>query len=174
MPQVFRGSPFLHLKIVHFWSYLKQPGTVPLEDSLRSRDGFRDFRESVITLPILLIRFSVLDPFLRSRLDGLANDDAIDGDSSRFLVCFRHSVTRSLNGWMTPSKALNNLSKHVRKTAACNSCLTSSAGKNLPCFGCLRMCAIFFQLNKIAKYRCQVVQTSTSRVVGQFWKTIDE
>ena len=79
---------------------------IPLDESFRSRDGFLDFRESVITLPILLIRFSVLDPFRRSLRDGLANDDPIDGDSSRFLVCFLHSITRSLRGWITPSKAL--------------------------------------------------------------------
>ena len=77
-----------------------------MEDSFRSRDGFRDFLESVITLPILLMRFSVLEPFLRSRRDGLANDDDIDGDSSLFLVCFLHSITRSLNGCITPSNAL--------------------------------------------------------------------
>ena len=46
--------------------------------------------------------------------------------------------------------------------------------KNKPGFGCLRMSAILFKLNKITKYCCQVIQSRTSRVVWKFWKTIDE
>ena len=138
---------------------------IPLEESFRSRDGFLDFLESVITLPILLIRFSVLDPFRRSLRDGLANDDVIDGDSSRFLVCFLHSITRSLRGWITPSNAL----KYFMKSWFFQSNEKVCRNKNLPGFSCLRMGAILFKLDKVTKYCCQVIQSRTSRVVWKFW-----
>ena len=42
-------------------------GISELSEGLRSRDAFRDFRERVITLPILLIKFSVELPFRSNR-----------------------------------------------------------------------------------------------------------